>query len=152
MKRIVAWTAAGVLAVGTLFAGGLALAGSGGDGVDACYHQRTGALRIDVAGTGCRDAEQAITLGGGSALATRIVTAPTTLPDDGFGGTLAECGEGEVVLGGGFEIASINPDIAIVTNAPLMLDDDRQGWLVTINAGGPIDLTAFAVCAPGSSG
>jgi hypothetical protein len=152
MKRIVAWTAAGVLAAGTLFAGGLALAGSGGDGVDACYHQRTGALRIDVNGAGCGGAEQEITLGGGSALATRIVKEQITLPEDGFGSALAECGEGEVVLGGGFELASINPDTAIVTNAPLTLDDDRQGWLVTMNALGPVPLTAFAVCAPGSSG
>jgi len=54
-----------------------------------------------------------------------------------------------VVLGGGFQVASINPDVAVVTNAPLTLDDGRQGWHVTLSAGGPVQMWTFAVCAPG---
>ena len=149
MKRILAWSAAGLLAATVLTAGGLALASPGdAETLDVCYHTRSGALRVDVSGSGCGRAESPATLGGGK-LVTRIVTAERTLPADGFGGLTAECGEGEVVLGGGFEVASINPDTAIVTNAPLTLTDGRQGWHVTLSAGGPVQMWTFAVCAPG---
>lgn len=148
MKRTLAWIAAGVFGAGLVFAGGLAFAGGGSDTLQACYHNGNGALRVDVAGTGCRPNETAVALGG-AAQVTRIVQVERTLPEDGFGGLTAECDHGEVVLGGGFEIESINPDMAIVTNAPLVLDDSRQAWQVTISAGGAVPLRAYAVCAPG---
>jgi hypothetical protein len=148
MKRILAWIAAGLLGAGLVFAGGMAFAGGGSDTVQACYHNNTGALRVDVAGTGCRSNETAIAFDG-MAPVTRIVQADRTLPEDGFGGIAAECDHGEVVLGGGFEIASINPETVVVTNAPIVLGDGRHSWQVTVNAGGPVPISAFAVCAPG---
>lgn len=150
MKRLLAWIAAGVLGAGLVVAGGLAFADGDGETVTACYHNHTGALRVDVDGSGCGRNETPVALGAG--LTTRIVVAGLTLPPDGFGGVAAECDAGEVVLGGGFEIASINPDTAIVTNAPLTLPDGRQAWQVTFSAGGPVDISSFAVCAPGSAG
>lgn len=148
MKRILAWIAACVLGAALVFAGGLALASGGDAVVPACYHNSTGALRVDVSGTGCRSNETSVALAG-PALTTRVVTAHATLPPDGFGGVTAECGEHEVVLGGGFEIASINPDVAIVTNAPLILPESPQAWQLTVSAGGPVEVAAFAICAPG---
>lgn len=151
MRRLVAWLAAGLVGAGLVFAGGLAFAGGGDEPVQACYHNHTGALRVDVDGSGCRSNETLVALGSGG-LTTRIVTAGHTLPPDGFGGVTAECGEGEVVVGGGMEIASINPEVAIVTNAPLTPAGGPQGWQLTVSAGGPVGITAFAICARGSAG
>jgi hypothetical protein len=155
MKRLLVWLAAGVLGAGVVFVGGMAVAAGGSvdSTVSACFHNNTGALRIDVAGTGCKPNETAVSLGGG-AMSTRIVTAGAVL--EGFTGVAAECDHGEVVLGGGLEVASINPGIGIVTNAPITLTDGRQGWQVTMhfdeNPELSVPFTAFAVCAPGTSG
>jgi hypothetical protein len=153
MKRLIAWLSAGVLGATVLVVGGLALAspGSSDATVEACYHNRTGALRVDLSGAGCGAVESPVTLGG-AGLVTRTVVADRVLPDDGFGALIAECGHGEVVLGGGFEIASVGPETAIITNAPHTLDDGRQGWLVSMSAGGPAEIWSFAICAPGVSG
>jgi hypothetical protein len=157
MKRLFGWLAAALVGVAGLSVGGLALADGhfASDGtVAACVHDRTGALRVDVAGTGCRSNESAVALGAG--LVTRTVSAAGSLTHPGFNGVAAECSRGEVVLGGGFEVASINPDIGIVTNAPITLPDGRQAWQVTmhsaVSSGDPTPFSAFAVCALGAAG
>jgi hypothetical protein len=153
MKRLLVWLAAGVLGAGVVFAGGMAVAGGGSvdSALNACYHNHTGALRVDVSGTGCKSNETLVTLGAG--ISTRIVMASAVL--EGFTGVAAECDHGEVVLGGGLEVASINPDIGIVTNGPITLGDGRQAWQVTMHFDGgseiPVPFNAFAVCAPGTS-
>jgi hypothetical protein len=150
MKPIVALTTTAVLGASLLLLGGSALAdhGTTSGEPDACYHNRTGALRLDVSGAGCQGDETPVVVTAG--VTTRYVTATTVLPTDGFGGVTAECDHGEVVLGGGFGQASINPDVAIVTNAPITLADGRQGWQSTVSAGLPIQIWAYAVCAHGS--
>lgn len=148
MKRILAWIGAAVLTAGLVGASSMAFAEGDSETLQACYHNSTGALRVDVSGDGCRPNETPVAVDG-MGLTTRVVTANDVLPDDGFGGVTAECGEGEVVLGGGFQIASINPDVAIVTNAPLT--DGRQGWHATFSAGAPVEVWAFAVCTPGAA-
>jgi hypothetical protein len=121
------------------------------DGVSACYHARTGDLRVDVDGSGCRPSELPVTLGEG--LVTRRVVASEIISPDTFEGVSALCDPGEVVLGGGHQQASINPEVVVVTDAPY-LDGDRQGWLVAITNPSEIydfELWAYAICAPGVS-
>lgn len=152
MKRLAVLSAAGLVGVLVVLTGGWALAGSGGgDGVQACYHNNSGALRVDVSGSGCRSNETPVALGAG--LTTRRVVASASLPSPGFVGVAAECAAGEVVLGGGLEVESINPEIGIVTNAPITLADGRQAWQVTMHSadlsGAPVTFRAVAICAPG---
>lgn len=92
----------------------------------------------------------------GPRLSTHIVTATDGVGgvDNEFKSVAALCDPGEVVTGGGMEVASINPDIAIVTNAPTEDFDSTglQGWILTLAYDQPtytVDFTAFAICAPG---
>lgn len=152
MKRLAVLSVAGLVGVLVVLTGGWALAGSGGgDSVQACYHNHSGALRVDVSDSGCRRNETPVELGAG--LITRRVEATAMLPSPGFVGVAAECAEGEVVLGGGLEVESINPQIGIVTNAPITLADGRQAWQVSMHsadlAGDPVAFRAYAICAPG---
>ncbi len=94
---------------------------------------------------------------GGPKLTTHIVTESESIggPAGGFKAAVALCDAGEVVTGGGMEVASINPGVAVVTNAPT--DDfestGRQGWIVTLAWDEPTfdaEFTSFAICTPGS--
>jgi hypothetical protein len=156
MKRVLAWLAAATVGLAALSVAGLALADSQltSSAVAACYHDHTGAVRVDTAGTGCRTSEVPVALGAG--LVTRIVEATGSLTHPGFSGVAAECDQGEVVLGGGLEVESINPDVGITTSAPITLRDGRQAWQVTmhssVSGGDPTAFRAYAVCAPGTAG
>ena len=100
--------------------------------------------------------------GGGSSgpkLTTHIATDTDTIGGTGneFKAAVALCEPGEVVTGGGMEVASINPEVAIVTNAPTEDFDftGLQGWIVTLAWDEPVfdaEFTAFAICAPGARG
>lgn len=152
MRRLAAGIILGLVGATVLLVGGMALADSGGGGgIDACYHDRTGVVRVDVSGDGCGPGQTAISLG--TSLTTRVVEADGMLTHPGFSGAAAECGVGEVVLGGGLEVESINPDIGVVTSAPVELADGRQAWQVSVHSavssGDPTTFRAFAVCAPG---
>ena len=72
---------------------------------------------------------------------------------------LAACGGGQETdkTADSSEIASINPEVAIVTNAPTEDYDSTglQGWIVTLAWDQPdfsADFTAFAICAAGVRG
>ena len=95
----------------------------------------------------------------GPALITHIVTETDTVGGTGneFKSAVALCALGEVVTGGGMEVVSINPEVAVVTNAPTEDYDStgQQGWIVTLMWDEPdfsADFTAFAICAPGTRG
>lgn len=140
-----------LLATVALFAVSVAALAAMGDGtVDACYHNRTGDLRIDVDGDGCRSSESSISVGQG--LITRRVTASATAPAVGVEGATAFCDVGEVIIGGGYETATIHPDVRPFTNAPLEIDG-LEAWQVTIINESPVDIefASFALCAPGTS-
>src|SRR5690554_3105828 len=116
MKRFAMLIAAGVVGALVVLGGEWALAGpsrSASTTVPACFNVRDGSVRVDVAGTGCARGEAAFTLGG---VVARQVMATGTLTSPGFSGATAECRAGEIVLGGGFEVESINPNIGVVTN------------------------------------
>jgi len=151
MKRLAVLAAAGLVGVLVVLTGGWALAGSGGgDGVQACYHNNSGALRVDVSGSGCRRNETPVALG--TSLITRRVVASSALPSPGVTGVAAECAAGEVVLGGGLVVESINPEKGLLTNAPLPLVDCRLVWPLALHsaasAATPVTLRAYAICAP----
>lgn len=149
MRRFLTVLSVGVVLIATGLVS-IALAGPG-DGIEACYHERTGELRIDVDDSGCRRSELPITLG--ETLMTRKVVASEIIGPDTMASVTALCGPGEVVLGGGHQQASINPEVVVVTNAPHLVGD-QQGWLVSItNPSSTYDFEfwAFAICAPGVS-
>ena len=139
-------------AVVVLVGGTLSVAGADDEAptIDACYHARTGALRVDVDGDGCHRAEMPITLGHG--LSTRRVVAEDVVTGPGFEGVAAMCGPGEVVLGGGYETASIHPDARPITNGPIEIDG-LQGWQVTVinESSADFEFWSLAICAPGTS-
>lgn len=155
-STMVAVAAAVALGMG----GGLLAANASGPAtVDGCYRDSTGALRIDT-GSGCRPGETEITLGtgggGGAGVSTRVVMASDTIggTDGEFKGASALCDEGEVVTGGGMEIQWMNPEISIITNAPVTVGG-LQGWQVTLGVD-PSGSTsapffAIAICTPGTS-
>jgi hypothetical protein len=147
---------AGVVAVAALGTASIALADTPGGTTDACYNDRTGIVRVDIRGTGCRLGESPIRLGSG--LVTRKVSAvghvgpisdiPPTAADTAY----AYCNPGEVVLGGGYGLASINPDVAVWTNAPFDIEG-KVGWMVSVvnDTEGEFDFWAFAICGVGTT-
>lgn len=93
----------------------------------------------------------------GPKLTTHIVTAQENLggPTGDFDQAVALCEPGEVVTGGGMEVASINPAVAVVTNGPTedFESTGQQGWIVTLALDEPAPetpFTSFAICARGS--
>ncbi len=143
--------AGAVLAVGV---GGVAVAGTlSAPGVDACYRTTTGALRVDTGG-GCRVGEQAIRLGTGQ-LRTRQVIAEGAVEGGQYRTATAWCGPGEVVTGGGVEVAAIAPDYTVFSDVPIE-EAGLQGWQGAVSRpyADPEQVVAFsvvAICAPGES-
>jgi hypothetical protein len=142
-----------VVALGTA---GIALADTPGGTTDACYNDRTGLVRVDTTGGGCRVSESPITLGSG--LVTRKVTASghvgpiSDIPPTAADSAYAYCAPGEVVLGGGYGLASINPDVAVWTNAPFDIDG-KVGWMVSVvnDTEGEFDFWVYAICGVGTT-
>lgn len=79
-----------------------------------------------------------------------VVEASTNVADEDNGGVAATCGEGKVVLGGGFEVDFVN------TQGPHMTieylgkgsGESYQAEITNVSGDG-LNLTAYAVCAKG---
>ncbi|MCU0267970.1 MAG: hypothetical protein MUF83_04915 [Acidimicrobiales bacterium] len=138
-----------VLVIATLGMVGIALADTGGGATDACYHNKTGIVRVDTDGTGCKANETPMTLGAG--LVTRHVWADGVAPAGDYGQAIARCAAGEVVLGGGYVTETIHPDVHPFTNS-LIVIDGVEGWEATVINMSPVDIDfhVSAVCAPGT--
>lgn len=153
MMRAVAAVA---LAVASGVGGGMVAANVvGTSSVDACYSNSTGSLRVD---TSCRPHETAIVLGTTAGFQTRQVFETKEFDPGTHDAVLAMCDAGEVVTGGGYEVASIGDTWVLNTNGPVTIDG-LEGWMVALHhfpspegyTNPSFDVTAIAVCAPGSS-
>jgi len=149
MRRLVI-TVVALIALAVAGVAGAAAASLPGAAADGCYDNKTGVVRVDVDGHGCRSKETPISIG--APLATRRVVAGATAPAGDYNQAVAECPVGQVVLGGGYETATIHPDVRPFTNAPMEING-RQGWYVTVinESGVDIEFSAFAICAPGTA-
>jgi hypothetical protein len=152
MMRVVAAVA---LAVASGIGGGMVAANVvGPSSVDACYSNSTGALRVAEA---CRPNETSIVLGT-VGFQTRQVYETEWFPTNSWGAVYAMCDEGEVVTGGGHEVAAIGHTWVMNQSEPVTLDG-VQGWMVALHhfpapegeTYPDLSVTAIAVCAPGSS-
>jgi len=85
-------------------------------------------------------------------ITTHQVTASDTAPSLGMKGVMARCAAGEVVGGGGYEMATISQVVQPLTNAPLQVDG-IEGWQVTItnDSGAAVAFDAYAICTAGES-
>jgi hypothetical protein len=76
--------------------------------------------------------------------------ADATVGSGGFEQAIAECLDGEVATGGGFQIVSVNPDLYVEQNAPLSPGAGSSVWrwaVALVNPTGvPVDFTAYAMC------
>jgi hypothetical protein len=147
MRKLVFVAAAAAL----LGVAGIAIASTPGAATAACYNNFSGALRVDVDGTGCRAKETSIELG--APLQTRLVMAEGDAPAHDYAAAFAACPAGHAVLGGGWSSSSINPDVQPFENAPIEIDG-VQGWYVVVinESDAPtVHFTASAICAPGVS-
>lgn len=153
MMRAVAAVA---LAVASGVGGGMVAANVvGTSSVDACYSDSTGSLRV---ATSCRPNETAIVLGTTVGFQTRQVVESELFPADSWGAVYAMCDEGEVVTGGGHEVAAIGHTWVMNQSEPVTIDG-VEGWMVALHhfpapegeTYPDLSVAAIAVCAPGSS-
>jgi hypothetical protein len=139
-----------VAAIAALAIAGVVVASTPGAAADACYDTKSGLVRVDVTGEGCRSKEVPITLG--APLTTRWVASdPETALSGNYQDAFAACAAGEVVTGGGFLTDSINPLVRANQDMPVEFEG-IQGWYIVVvnHSEVDIDFTAFAVCAPGT--
>jgi len=147
MRRLFIALAA-VAALGATAA--IAVAVTGNMETTACYDTKTGIVRLDVDGAGCKGKEAPFTFG----TTTRLVTVESEpVPDGNYMDAFAACAADEVVLSGGYEMPTINVLVQPFQDMPAELDG-QQGWYVVVMNEGGLELesfTAFAVCAPGNA-
>ena len=146
MRRLVIALAA-VVAMGAVAA--VAVASSGAAVTGACYDTKTGTVRVDVDGTGCKAKEAPFTFG----TTTRLVSTTVDLvPAGDYRAAFAACAAGEVVVGGGFVTPTIHPDVRPFMDTPMEIEG-VQGWYVVVINESPVDIdfTASAVCTPGTA-
>jgi hypothetical protein len=77
--------------------------------------------------------------------------AGTTVPSGGDEQAIAECLEGEVGTGGGFQIASVNPDLYVQQSVPLepgVAGSPLWRWAVTVvnPTPVPVNFDAYVLC------